>query len=206
MSQSYFFHFFQKFAPVGVAALGVIAAPGISEASQIYGFQSAYDPNNWTLVNDNANGFVDTSNAPDSITLTGSDDGSGFFGTTIFSIPVEADGTVSFNYNYDSFNVDGPFFDPFGISLNGTFTQITDDFGSDNQVGSFALNVMEGDIFGFEVQTVDNIFGPSAVTISNFKAPAAVPEPGTILGLLAVSGLGLCLKGQSKEPELRFTS
>ena len=39
------------------------------------------------------------------------------------------DGTVSFNWNYQSFN-GGPNFDPFGFLVNNGFTQLTDNAGA----------------------------------------------------------------------------
>ena len=179
-------------------AIGLTMISGVSavpvRAATLSGFEGPYAPNNWTLTNNNADGFVDTASAPNAITLTGGDNDSGFSGNTNFTITAPGSGNVSFNFDYSSFNVDGPFFDPFGIILNGDFTQITDDFGPDNQVGSFSFDVDLGDTFGFSVQTVDNILGRASVTISEFEAPAPIPEPGIIISLLTFSGLGIIIK------------
>ncbi|MGF1482385.1 MAG: PEP-CTERM sorting domain-containing protein [Cyanophyceae cyanobacterium] len=177
-----------------VTVCGTTAAPVSASIISVSGFEGPYDPTNWTLINENADGFVDTTDAPNSITLTGGDDGSFSLGSTSFVISAPADGTVAFDYDYSSFNVDGPFFDPFGIVVDEIFTQLTDNFGPDDQSGSFSFDVEQGDSFGFAVQTVDNLLGPASATISSFEAPAPVPEPTTVLGLLGVSGLGLVLQ------------
>jgi hypothetical protein len=156
----------------------------------VFGFQDAYDPINWTLTNSNADGFVDTSGAPASISLTGGDNGSGSSGTTDYTTTAAAAGTVTFDWNYST--NDGPFFDPFGYLLNGSFIQVTDDGGGLVQNGTSTFNVLAGDSFGFRIATTDNIFGPGSVTISNFSAP--IPEPSTVLSLLVLGGLGAGLK------------
>ena len=185
---------FQKFslATAGAAVLSF----GLGEAAFAVGFSGSYDPANWTLTNDNADGYVDTSNAPLVIVETGGDNSSVQFGQTSYTTTAAASGLVSFDWDYSSFDSDGAFWDPFGILLNGVFTQLSEDNGPsdpanlfDNQNGSYSFNVSEGDIFGFAIQTVDNIFGRATVEISNFNAPQNIPEPGTVVGLLAV-GLG----------------
>lgn len=181
-------------AVVGTAMIiGLTAVP--VKAATVMGFQDAYDPSNFTLSNVNTNGFVNSSNAPDSIFLTGGNTGSGSFGQTTYTTIAAAMGTVMFDFDYNSLNQDGPSFDPFGIILNGIFTQLTDDFGPDVQSGTFSFNVNQGDIFGFAIQTTDNMFGSSQVEIFNFKAPAtSVPEPASLLSLVAAGGVGLTLK------------
>ncbi|MDY6784038.1 MAG: PEP-CTERM sorting domain-containing protein [Cyanobacteriota bacterium] len=173
--------------------VGLAAIP--ANAATVMGFQGAYDPSNFTLDNFNADGFVDTSNAPNSILLRGGNNSSGFFGQTSFTATAAATGTVMFDFIYDSLNVDGPAFDPFGVILNGIFTQLTDDNGPDVQSGMFSLNVNQGDTFGFAIQTEDNLLQSSQVEIFNFKAPGVeVPEPASLLSLVAAGSLGLTLK------------
>jgi hypothetical protein len=99
---------------------------------------------------------------------------------------------VTFDWNYST--ADGPFWDPFGYLLNGSFTQVTNDGGGVFQNGTSTFNVLAGDSFGFRIFTVDNLFGRASVTISNFSAPAPVPEPSTVLSLLVLGGLGAGLK------------
>ena len=174
---------------VTTVSLTLAAASGAS-AGTVFGFQDAYDPINWTFANNNADGFVDTSGAPASISLTGGDNGSFNSGTTDYTTTAAAAGTVTFDWNYST--ADGPFWDPFGYLLNGSFTQVTNDGGGVVQNGTSTFNVLAGDSFGFRIFTRDNIFGRASVTISNFSAP--IPEPSTVLSLLVLGGLGAGLK------------
>ncbi len=183
---------------VTTVGLTLAAASGASAAT-VFGFQDAYDPINWTFTNSNADGSVNTGGAPASISLTGGDNGSGFSGTTNYTTTAAAAGTVTFDWNYST--NDGPFFDPFGYLLNGSFTQVTNDGGGVVQNGTSTFNVLAGDSFGFRIFTIDNTSGRGSVTISNFSAPGpmappptSVPEPSTVLSLLVLGGLGAGLK------------
>jgi hypothetical protein len=167
-----------------------LAAASSASAATVFGLQGAYDPSNWTFANSNADGFVDTTGAPASISLTGGDNGSGSFGTTDYTTTAAAAGTVTFDWNYST--PDAPFWDPFGYLLNGSFTQVTDNWGGVVQNGTSTFNVLAGDSFGFRIFTVDNIVGRGSVTISNFSAP--IPEPSAVLSLLVLGGLGAGLK------------
>ena len=170
---------------VTTVSLTLAAASGASAAT-VFGFQDAYDPINWTFTNSNADGFVNTGGAPASISLTGGNNGSGSSGTTDYTTTAAAAGTVTFDWNYST--ADGPFWDTFGYLLNGSFTFLTNSPSN----GTSTFNVLAGDSFGFRVYTLDNIFGPGSVTISNFSAP--IPEPSTVLSLLVLGGLGAGLK------------
>ena len=179
---------------VTTVSLTLAAASGASAAT-VFGFQGPYAPINWTLTNSNADGFVDTSGAPASISLTGGDNGSDDFGTTDYTTTAAAAGTVTFDWDYSTADIDGPFFDRFGYLLNGSFSFLT----SSPNNGTSTFNVLAGDSFGFRVYTDDNVFGPGSVTISNFSAPGPVaptpvPEPSTVLSLLVLGGLGAGLK------------
>ncbi|MCG5060125.1 MAG: PEP-CTERM sorting domain-containing protein [Limnoraphis sp. WC205] len=159
--------------------------------AQADGFSDGYEVENWTFTNNNANGFVNTSNAPESISLTGGNNGSGYSGSSWYTATSLADGLVSFDWSYITNDVDGPTWDPFGYILNGVFTKLTSNSGGKNQFGSASFAVLAGDLFGFGVNTADNTLGAATVTVSNFAAPQSVPEPGTIaaLGLIGLGGL-----------------
>jgi hypothetical protein len=185
---------------VTTVSLTLAAASGASAAT-VFGFQDAYDPINWTFTNSNADGFVDTTGAPASISLTGGDNGSGSSGTTDYTTTAAAAGTVTFDWNYSTADIDGPRWDPFGYLLNGSFTQVTNNVGGVVQNGTSTFNVLAGDSFGFRIFTDDNDGGRGSVTISNFSAPGpmappptSVPEPSTVLSLLVLGGLGAGLK------------
>jgi len=176
---------------LAITAVGLtLAVASNASAATVFGFQDEYAPSNWNTTNSNADGSVNTSQAPTSISLTGGDNGSFAPGNTDYTTTAAATGEVMFDWNYSTFDF-GPFFDPFFV-LNGTPTQLTDDNGGPIQSGTFMFDVLAGDIFGFRIGTTDNIAGSSTVTISNFEAPApAVPEPSNILGLITISALGV---------------
>jgi len=129
---------------------------------------------------------VDTSAAPASITITGSDNGSsaGFLGNvnTDYTIAAAASGPVSFDWSYSS--TDYGLFDGFGYLLNGSFTELANN--SSQGTGFSQFNVLAGDTFGFRVFATDNLIGPGIATISNFSAP--VPGPLPLLGVGAAFG------------------
>ena len=135
-------------------------------------FSGPYAPANWTLTTNGGDGSVDITGAPSSIKLTSSDSGTGNFIDTDFTIAAVAAGVVSFDWDYDSLNMDGPRFDPFGFLLNGVFTQLSNDFGPDVQAGSESFIVSASDVFGFRVNTLDDILGAAEATISNFSGPS----------------------------------
>lgn len=186
-------------AKLSITALGTafVAWETLSPAARaadIMGFTGPYAPANWTLENFNADGSVDTSNAPNSIELRGGDNGSDDFGFTIYQVTAAETGTVMFDWNYETFDTSGPATDVWGYVLNGEFFQLSADFGSNTQNGTFMFAVTAGDTFGFEIDTADNLGGFAQVTIANFKAPVPIPEPFTILGSLTAVGFGVLFK------------
>lgn len=164
-------------------------------------FSGYYAPANWLVGHapDNAtdSGSVDTTGAPGSITLTGSDNGLGSASRVDFSIMAPAAGTFSFNWVYTSTDSGGAFYDPAGYLKNGQF-QLTDDDGANSQSGQLSFLVAAGDVVGFHVTTGDNDFGSASLTISNFSAP--VPEPASVammaLGLLGLVGVAAARRRQ----------
>ena len=154
-------------------------------------FSGYYAPAQWLVGHapDNLTDFgsVNTTGAPGSITLIGSDSNSELPSRVDFSIMAPAAGTFSFNWAYTSTDIDGA--DPAGYLKNGQF-QLTVDGGGNSQSGQLSLLVAAGDVIGFHVKTVDNGFGSASLTISNFSAP--VPEPASVammaLGLLGLAG------------------
>jgi hypothetical protein len=83
-------------------------------------------------------GQVDVSNAPGSVTLVSSDDGT-INAQSLLCITVPADGTMEFDWDYVTSDVDGPLFDPFGYTIDGVYTQLTDDDGPIAQSGSVSI-------------------------------------------------------------------
>jgi len=180
---------------VATASLTLVAASSASAAT-VFGFQNQYAPSNWTLTNVNANGSVNTSGAPASISLTAGNNGSFTSGSTDYTITAAAPGTVKFDWNFSNSGAN-----EFGYLLNGNYNLLS---FTNGQSGTSSFNVSAGDSFGFNVITL-NLIGPGTGTISNFEAPAptptpvSVPESSSVLSLLALGGLGIGLKCRKRK-------
>jgi hypothetical protein len=169
-----------------LVAAGLLSSAGTTQAA-IVGFQGPYAPVNWTLTTNGGDGSVDTSGAPTSISLFGSNTESLNPILTDFTTLAAGDGTISFSWDYAT--GDGAAqLDPFGYLLDGVFTKLTDDFrGSQN--GNASFSVLAGQAFGFRIDTLDDYGGRAQSTISSFEAPgAAVPEPGTWAAAALLAG------------------
>jgi len=160
--------------------LAVIAAIIISTpaAYAITGFQGIYAPSNWTFDANGGNGFVDTTNAPAKIMLTGNNDGQSAIRTD-YTITLLCAGSVEFDWTYDGepiSGITGPQYDPSGYLKNGVQTQLTNNAGAEVQSGTNVnVPVVAGDTFGWYIFSNDGIFGPGIFTmIENFEGPSCI--------------------------------
>ncbi len=157
-------------------------------------FVNSYDVSNWTKTLNG--GSINTINSPNSVSLTSSNVGTGNRNQD-FTIKAANTGLVTFNWSFVSKDKDGPKYDPFGILLNGVFTQLTSNAANKkNQSGNYSLHVNMGDIFGFRANSTDSALGAATTTISNFDAPEAVPVPAAAW-LFAVPMLAMLRKKKS---------
>lgn len=166
---------------IGVASLNAVIVGN--------GFQDAYAPGNWTFDNGGGDGAINTSNAPNSIMLIGSDSESGSAKVTRYYFEFVGGGELSFDWAYLTNDVDkDPGYDPAGYFINSAFYQLTNNSGNVTQSGNVTeLNLLPGDIFGIYINATDDSFGDARLTISNF---AVIPEPrayAAILGILALA-------------------
>lgn len=134
-------------------------------------FTGDFQPANWQFSANGGSGSVNTSGAPASIIIFGSDDGSNSQNSATYciTVPGSSSGSIRFTWNYDTNDTDGPQWDPFGIALNGDVTQLTDNNGPDQQNGQFSIGVNPGDVFCFVANSVDQLFGGSETLIQGFS-------------------------------------
>ena len=149
------------------APLRAVVTPHAVPTS-VSGFTGSFAPANFTLTNSNANGLVDTSNAPSSISLTGGDNQSGTAGSTAYTATAPLAGRVGFSYAYVTSDPSGPAADPFGYAQNGSFVQLTNDSGANSQSGTATFAIGAGQLLGFQLNTVDNLRGSATAKVSNF--------------------------------------
>jgi hypothetical protein len=174
-----------------VILVTVAMIPVVAEAN----FSGPYDVNNWTFQNTggSTDGSVDTSGAPNSIVLTGGNSVSFSSGTTDFTIAAVAAGLVSFDWTYSS--SDFGTHDVGNFLLNGSPIFLADNQSPNSAFFSIAVN--QGDVFGFQVFSDDNLGGPGVLEISNFNGPGGdangVPDSGGTLSLLALGAVGVAM-------------
>jgi hypothetical protein len=144
-------------------------------------FSGNYSPAKFTTtLSPGANGTVNASGAPASITITGSNDPSDIQSNTPMDVDYTAragaSGIFKFNWSYHTNDMDtDPLYDPAGVLVNGVFTQLTNNaMGIVDQSGSYSVGVTAGDIIGFRVRAKDNIYGNATFTISGFSAPSSI--------------------------------
>lgn len=139
----------------------------------IYGFGTIYDftenfaPENWTIVEESNATAVFIGNTILLMTSADDEENPGNYNADA-TIEIPVDGTVSFDWDYETSDVDGPGLDDFGYLLNGTFYQLSDDDGDDIQSGSAVIPVNAGDEFGFRQNAVDGVLGEAITEINNF--------------------------------------
>ena len=193
---------------IAFALFAIYASPSYAS------FVGPYQVSNWTLQNQSADGSVDLSGAPSSIVLTGGDDGSGNSGFTSWTIAAADSGTVSVNWHYATSDVSAAQ-DPFNYILEGTVVPVFDSPVLSSASGILSFNVKAADTFGFQINTLDNLFGRGVVTLSNFDVSPAVPEPSTTgLAVSAIILLALvqrrtrtsCHRGRNRRARPRISN
>lgn len=160
----------------------------VSLTTTVNGFSNEFAPANWTFDDDGGDSSVDVSGAPGSIILFGADDQSNSENNTTYciTIPGSNNGLLRFNWNYETFDNDGPAWDPIGYIVNGNVTQLTDDDGASVQSGTIERSINAGDQFCFLARSVDQLFGGAVTEFSSFSfQPTA---QGSEEGVFTTSG------------------
>lgn len=122
--------------------------------------------------------------------LEGSDSDSSEGVVTTFTALAAEDTSVSFEWVFETFDTDGPNFDPFGYMIDGTLFQLTDDEGANTQSGAFSVDVEAGQTFGWYIDSTDDTAGAAQATVNAAFEPAASEVPLPAAGALLLGGLG----------------
>jgi len=179
-------------------ALTLASCAGLSVSGQTYalpGFTGAYDFNNFTLTNSipNNGSVVTTDAAIGTVVLIGGNDDSMTGSTTDWTITVISNGvgTVSFDWKYSSLDTPGD--DSAGFLVNTLFTVLAT---ADHQASTLPVtfNVVEDDVVGLRVQTLQNIGGAGEFTVSNFTFVPVPFEFSPALGLVGLGAMGILQK------------
>jgi PEP-CTERM motif len=176
-----------KYALVFVCLLLWLTMTSTCKADSL--FNGIYDVGNWTTTLTNSDGAVDTSSAPDFITMVGGDNGSGGPGEILFSMIAPHNDSFAFNWTYLTFDFDGSAFDPAGYEIDGVKTQLSPSSSEFGFLGSgvTTVNLTSGESFGFYVDSTDNDLGPAILQVSAGDS-TSVPEPST-LALLIIGAM-----------------
>ena len=162
---------------------GPVVGATSSSCLTLNGFAGSLMPANWTTLQYNSNGTVNTSGAPANVVMTSGNNTSGTPGTTEFSYVAACAGTVSFDWNYTT--VHGAAFDYPQYQINSGTPQLFNGYNTAAgiaQSGTQTISVAVGDTVKLQTYTTNNLFGACTVTISNFSAPGLA---GMITGTTA---------------------
>ncbi|MGK0386287.1 MAG: hypothetical protein ACI849_000896, partial [Patiriisocius sp.] len=103
---------------------------------------------------------------PSTLAVVGGNNGSNNSGTTTMQVSITQTVNVSFDWLFES--PDNAGFDDFGYTLNGAFTNLSNGAAYPASANS-SLLLNNGDVFGFTVNTDDNLFGAATSSITNFS-------------------------------------
>jgi hypothetical protein len=151
-----------------VACAGTSVALSASVGT-LSNFTGAFAPANWTFTNTNADGTLNTTNAPTSVSITGGDSFNSGPGTTDYNITMPVSGTLSFSWAYSTY--DGASWDYPQLVYNNATSLFAgyNTGGTPTQSGSVTMEVQAGKTLILRMYTADNSSGAATVVISNFS-------------------------------------
>lgn len=103
-----------------------------------------------------------------SLTIIGSD--GGFAGDTDVTHAVLAGGIWTFSWSYSSTNFSGGWDNAYYL-LNGSAVFLATTSSTRVLSGTESVLVSSGDTIGWRVESVDGLFGPGTMVITNFQIP-----------------------------------
>jgi hypothetical protein len=157
------------------------------------GFIGEYSVSAFECADTTASGTCTTPDSGATLIITGGDNGALEPGATFLQMAAPASLLISFDYIFvseDWFDdPKSPTSDVGGYVSAGKFHPLS----LVSLMGSFQYQVNKGDLFGFGVETLDNMGGPGILSILNFQArefqTSPVPEPGSAEAIgIAIAG------------------
>jgi hypothetical protein len=137
--------------------------------------------------------------------IVGSDNGVGG-SLTDYTTTAAAAGTLTFSWQYTTYDCCGSYWDPGGYEINGVLTQLNPSLPPYADVGatysgtvSFAVNA--GDTYGFYVYSLDSIAGPATIEFGS-----AVPEASTWALMILGLGAGGAMLRRRRSNELAMAA
>lgn len=135
-------------------------------------FSGDFAPSNWTFssTTTGGDGSINTSGAPASVVLSGSDNDNGACCSLYenWAITIPQTGTISFSYSMVQPDIDNSYY-----VINGTTYSIATSTGSGTKS---AIAVTAGQTFAFRIINDDNCCGRGVLTISSFVFTPATPS------------------------------
>ncbi|MEP7265239.1 MAG: T9SS type A sorting domain-containing protein [Bacteroidota bacterium] len=142
----------------------------ISTATSFAQFSGNFAPANWTYSSTTAggDGSINTSGAPASIILNGSDNNMGCCSLyENYVTTITTNGTISFSYSMVQPDIDNSYY-----VINGVTTLIASSTTSGTKSN---IAVSAGNTFAFRIINDDNCCGRGVLTVSNFVFTPATP-------------------------------
>lgn len=165
--------------------------PAFLSGACLADFSGPYAPENWTFIAGPGGSL--TEHTASTLIFQGGD--LGISGPTDITVIVIATGSWSFDWSYTaSLPPNTACFDvPYYLVNDQEFYLGCVDLGLTIK-GSVSVPVEAGDVIGYRNTTIDGVFGPGTMTITNFSAP--VPMPAASLALLSLGVARLAVNRQ----------
>jgi hypothetical protein len=178
-------------SPTSVTATPATICPGQStnlsaistgSSTVVNGFSGVYAPANWTITHNPSTdiGTVNSNSAPSSISITSSDGGNVGNHSVFYTVIIQGNGNVTFNWSYVTTDINGSAYDLPQYAINGVIVGNVPGFvagGPNNQSGTATIAVSAGQTFSLLMTATDDILGSGTTVFSNFTAPGLSGSP-----------------------------